>query len=397
MNNELQIALMKKLDEHEDEIIKIRRYLHAHPETSFHEKNTARYIKEFYRHLDCDLRDCGDGYGILVDIHGARPGKCLALRADFDALAIQEDNNLPFRSQNPGVMHACGHDGHTAYMMVLAKCLIELKEMLNGTVRIIHQPAEEVSPGGALSMIQDGALDGVDNVVGIHVMSTMPTGTIQLHPGPTQTGRANFDLTFVGKGGHASMPQLSHDAIVAGSYFVTTVQTVVSRRLNPFDVGSVTIGSFDGAGSYNAIKESVSLKGDVRIMDEKTRGIIKSSIQKVIKGIDDSFDVHSKLKYDDNYPVLDNSRSFTAEIEKWLKEAKLPRVTAIKDSGFVNASEDFSYFAQVVPSCFFYVGCQPADGGSYPHHSPEFMLNEKSLLICAKAMGTVVTNYFALR
>lgn len=231
-------------------------------------KRNVKIHQNYYQDMDCQVRDCGDGYGILVDIDSGKPGSKLALRADFDALAIQEDNDLPFKSQNPGVMHACGHDGHTAYMMVLAKNLINMKDQLKGSIRIIHQPAEEVSPGGAKSMIQDGALDDVDNVVGIHVMSSMPTGAIGYHYGESQTGRSDFTVKFTGKGGHASMPHLSNDAIVAGSYFVTTLQTVVSRRLDPFDTGSVTIGSFDGAGSFNAIKESVTLKGDVRVMKE---------------------------------------------------------------------------------------------------------------------------------
>ena len=208
MDANFESELMQLLDEHKDEMIKIRRYLHEHPEPSFHEKHTAEFIKNYYRDLDCKVHDCGDGYGIVVDINVDKPGKKLAWRADFDALQIQEDNDLPFKSQNPGVMHACGHDGHTAYLLVLGKCLIQLKDKINGSIRLIHQPAEEVAPGGALSMIKDGALDDVDDICGIHVMSTMPTGTVQLHAGPTQTGRANFDLTFTGKGGHASMPQL---------------------------------------------------------------------------------------------------------------------------------------------------------------------------------------------
>lgn len=394
MTSTFETKLMHLLDEHQDEMIKIRRYLHENPELSFHEQKTAVFIKNYYRELDCQVSNCGDGYGIIVDINPGKAGKKLAWRADFDALAVQEDNDLPFKSQNPGIMHACGHDGHTAYLLVLAKCLIELKDEINGSIRIIHQPAEEVAPGGALSMISDGALNQVDDVFGIHVMSTMPTGTVQLHSGPTQTGRANFDLTFTGKGGHASMPQLSNDAIVAGSYFVTELQTIVSRRLNPFDVGSVTIGSFDGAGSYNAIKGQVKLKGDVRVMNENTRALIRQDIEQIVKGIDATFGVKSELDYDDNYPVLINDSELTKQAEKWIKESKIPEVTAVKDSGVVNASEDFAYFAQKKPGCFFYVGCQPEDGGIYPHHSSKFMMNEKCLLICAKTAASVISNYF---
>lgn len=226
-------------------------------------------------------------------------------------------------------------------------------------------------------------------------MSTMPTGTIQLHSGPTQTGRANFDLTFTGKGGHASMPQLSNDAIVAGSYFVTELQTIVSRRLNPFDVGGVTIGSFDGAGSYNAIKGEVKLKGDVRVMNEDTRKNIRQQIEQIVNGVDATFGVESQLDYDDNYPVLINDKKLTENAEKWIKESNIPEVTAVKDSGVVNASEDFAYFAQKKPGCFFYVGCQPADGGIYPHHSPNFMMDEDCLIICVKSAASVISHYFA--
>ena len=395
MNANFETKLMQLLDQNKDEIIKIRRYLHEHPELSFHEKKTSEFIENYYRDLDCQVRHCGDDYGIVVDINPDKPGKKLAWRADFDALPIQENNELPFKSQNPGVMHACGHDGHTAYLLVLGKCLIQLKDQINGSIRLIHQPAEEVTPGGALSMIKDGALDGVDDVIGIHVMSTMPTGTVQLHAGATQTGRANFDLTFTGKGGHASMPQLSNDVIVAGSYFVTQLQTVVSRRLNPFDVGSVTIGSFDGAGSYNAIQEQVKLKGDVRVMNEATRKLMKKNIKQIIKGIDVTFGVKSELNYDDNYPVLVNNQDLTKKVENWIKESKIPEVTAVKDSGVVNASEDFAYYAQKKPACFFYVGCQPEDGGIYPHHSPKFMMNEDCLIICARSAASVISHYFA--
>ncbi|WP_103662317.1 amidohydrolase [Lactobacillus sp. HT06-2] len=393
MKTTFETKLMQLLDQHQDEIIKIRRYLHEHPELSFHEQKTSEFIKKYYQDLDCQVRSCGDGYGIVVDINPGKPGKKLAWRADFDALPITENNNLPFRSQTPGVMHACGHDGHTAYLLVLGKCLIQLKDEINGSIRLIHQPAEELAPGGALSMIKDGALDEVDDVMGIHVMSTMPTGSVQLHAGATQTGRANFDLTFTGKGGHASMPQLSNDAIVAGSYFVTQLQTIVSRRLNPFDVGSVTIGSFDGSGSYNAIKGQVKLKGDVRVMNEATRKLMKENIEQIIKGTDVTFGVKSEL--DDNYPVLINNPELIKKVEAWIKDSHIPEVTAVKDSGIVNASEDFAYFAQKKPACFFYVGCQPEDGCIYPHHSPRFMMNENCLIICAKSAASVIAHYFA--
>lgn len=334
MNNNFEQQLMNLLDQHKDEIIKIRRHLHEYPELSFHEKNTSKFIKNYYQDLDCQVHDCGDGYGIVVDINPEKTGKKLAWRADFDALPITEDNDLPFKSRNPGVMHACGHDGHTAYLLVLAKCLIQLKDQIPGSIRLIHQPAEELAPGGAISMIKDGCLKDVDDIYGIHVMSTFPTGSVEIHSGPTQTGRANFDLTITGKGGHAAMPQLSNDAIVAGANFVNAVQTVVSRRVNPFHEASVTISSFDGASkAYNAIQSRVKMKGDVRMMSEDDRTLIRESIKQILRGNDVMFGTESQLDYNDNYPVLVNNPTLARDAKRWIKESKIPEIKIVKDSG----------------------------------------------------------------
>lgn len=383
----VQETLLARLEASQAEIIAIRRHLHEHPEVSFKEKETAASIRDFYLKLGLTPVPYGEGYGLAVDIDSGHPGPHIALRADFDALAVQEDNDLPFASQNPGVMHACGHDGHTAYLLVLARELNALKAQLKGSIRIIHQPAEEVSPGGAKGMIEAGVLNDIDQVLGLHVMSSMPTGSIGYHAGETQTGRSNFTLTFTGKGGHASMPQLANDAIVAGSYFVTALQTVVSRRIDPFDTASVTIGSFDGVGSFNAIKQSVTLKGDVRVMKEATRKTVRAAIEQIIGGVEAMFGVKADLDYDDNYPVLVNDAALTASTVAALKAAALPEVNDIFDCGPQDPSEDFAYYAQEKPSLFFYIGCAVPDGQAHPHHSPDFLLNEDILIIAAKAAG----------
>lgn len=180
--------VLDQLKNNEQNIINTRRHIHENPEVSFEEKETAAYIQKFYEDLGMNVKHCGDGYGMIVDIDSGKPGKCLALRADFDALPVQEENKLSFKSKNDGVMHACGHDGHTAYLMYVAKALNEVKDQLNGKIRIIHQPAEEKMPGGALSMIKDGCLDGVDNILGAHVMSNLKANTMFYHTGETQTG-----------------------------------------------------------------------------------------------------------------------------------------------------------------------------------------------------------------
>ena len=235
--------LMKMLEERKDEMIAIRRHLHENAEPSFQEVETAKYIAAFYEGKDVKIdKEIGGKHGIVVTIKGGKPGKTIGLRADFDALPLKEETGLPFASKNEGAMHACGHDGHTAYLMVLADCLIKLKDQLSGTVKIIHQNAEEMAPGGAKDIVASGVLNDLDYVFGIHFLPNGPAGTVGWHKGYTFTGRSYMKLKIKGMGGHGSSPHLANDAIVAGAYFVTEAQTVISRRLNPFDVGVITIG-----------------------------------------------------------------------------------------------------------------------------------------------------------
>ncbi|WP_414052990.1 M20 family metallopeptidase [Macrococcus animalis] len=387
MNKQLIEALKTK----EEKMIEIRRYLHQHPELSFEEENTAKYIEEFYKNKDVQIETNIGERGIKVTIDSGKPGKTLAIRADFDALPIEEATGLPYASQNPGVMHACGHDAHTAYMLVLAETLAEQKDNFTGKVIVIHQPAEEVPPGGAKGMIEDGVLEGVDNVLGVHVMSTMATGNVYYRPGYVQTGRAYFKLKVNGKGGHGSSPHMANDAIVAGAQFVSSVQTVVSRRLNPFETGVVTIGSFDGKGQFNVIKDSVEIEGDVRALTDETKKTIEKEIKRITKGLEEMYGVTCELEYNDDYPALYNDPEFTEYVAETLKNANLE--FGIETCDAQPPSEDFAYYAKEKPSAFIYVGATPDDGEVYPHHHPKFNISEKSLLISAQAVGTVVLDY----
>ncbi|MGP6139853.1 MULTISPECIES: M20 family metallopeptidase [unclassified Jeotgalibaca] len=384
--------LKQKLDEKEERIIEMRRYLHAHPELSFEEEETAKYIADFYKDVPVDKVETNFGgqNGVVVTIKGAQPGKTIAIRADFDALPITEETDVPFVSQNPGVMHACGHDGHTAYMLILAESLAEVKDQLKGTIRVIHQPAEEVPPGGALGMIKAGVLDGVDYVFGIHVMSNIETGKIYYRAGNTQTGRSYFKLKVQGKGGHGSSPHTANDAIVAASSFVMNVQTIVSRHINPFDTAVVTIGSFDGKGTFNIIKDSVVLEGDVRSMSDESRAIVEEQVRQFADGLEASFKVTTELEYKNDYPVLYND----PEVTGWVQEAlEAAEIADVEETAPQPPSEDFAYYLKEVPGTFFYVGAMPANGEWFPHHHPKFDINEDSLLLSAKAMAAVVDKF----
>jgi amidohydrolase len=394
----MQEKLKQMLEERENEMIEIRRHLHENPELSFEEEKTAAYIAAFYKGKDVDLvTNAGNGYGIVVTIQGRKPGKTVALRADFDALPIQEETNLPFQSKNDGVMHACGHDAHTAYLLVLADCLIELKEELSGTIKIIHQHAEEQPPGGAKGIVEEGHLDEVDAIFGIHVLPMAPAGTVGYTSGYAYNGRSYFKLSLQASGGHGSSPHKANDAIVAGAYFVTTAQTIVSRRVDPMSSGVVSIGSFDGKGTFNVIKDSIELEGDIRYSDEETEQVISKEIHKLTKGIEELFGVTCELTYIPDYPPLYNDPELTSFTANTLQSVKDQDIQEVKEFPKMAPSDDFAYYLEKVPGTYFYIGATPKGVKEpYFNHHPKFDIDEDAILVAAKSVGYVVLNYLGM-
>lgn len=386
------------LQERKDEITQIRRHLHEHPELSFHEAETAKFIQDFYKGKDVEVAtEVGNGHAVVVTIKGGKPGKTIALRADFDALPIEEQTELPFKSKKPGVMHACGHDGHTAYLLVLADCLIQLKENIPGTIKIVHQHAEETPPGGAKSVVESGILDDVDQIFGIHVFPFGESGQVYYHSGFAMAGRTYFKLKIQGVGGHGSSPHMANDAIVAGAYFVTAIQTVVSRRLNPFDTGVITIGSFDGKGSFNVIKDAVELEGDVRYMNTENRDKMDAEIHRIVAGMEAMFGVTLELTYTNDYPPLYNDPAVTEQVVTSLQKGVGEYLTGISEYDMLSGSEDFAYYLQKIPGVFFYIGAKPKNtSNAYFNHHPKFDIDEDALLVAAKSVADVVLDYYKL-
>ncbi|ECB9797724.1 amidohydrolase [Listeria monocytogenes] len=394
----MRTKLMNMLQKRKDEITQIRRHLHEHPELSFHEAETAKFIQDFYKGKDVEVAtEVGNGHAVVVTIKGGKPGKTIALRADFDALPIEEQTDLPFKSKNPGVMHACGHDGHTAYLLVLADCLIQLKENIPGTIKIVHQHAEETPPGGAKSVVESGILDDVDQIFGIHVFPFGESGQVYYHSGYAMAGRTYFKLKIQGVGGHGSSPHMANDAIVAGAYFVTAIQTVVSRRLNPFDTGVITIGSFDGKGSFNVIKDAVELEGDVRYMNTENRDKMDAEIHRIVAGIEAMFGVTVELTYTNDYPPLYNDPAVTEQVVASLQKGVGEYLTGISEYDMLSGSEDFAYYLQKIPGVFFYIGAKPKNtSNAYFNHHPKFDIDEDALLVAAKSVADVVLDYYKL-
>ncbi|WP_342615856.1 amidohydrolase [Peribacillus frigoritolerans] len=392
----MKSKLMNMLEARKEEMVQIRRHLHENPELSFKEEKTAKYIIDFYNGKDVSIQtNAGNGLGIIVTIEGGKPGKTIGLRADFDALPITEEAEVPFRSKNEGVMHACGHDGHTAYLLVLADCIIELKDSLSGTIKIIHQHAEETPPGGAKSIMESGVLDELDAVFGIHLFPSHPAGVVGYRSGYSMAGRTYFKLAIKGVGGHGSSPHMANDTIVAGAHFVTAIQTVISRRLNPFDMGVVTIGSFDGKGSFNVIKDRIEIEGDVRYMTAETQQLIDKEIHRIVKGIETEFDVQCELTYVPDYPPLYNDPELTGFVKNSLESMNDNDIKNVVEFPVFSGSEDFSYYAEKIPGCFFYIGCKPKGvEKAYFNHHPKFDIDEDALLIASKSVAQVVCSFY---
>ncbi len=374
------------------EMVEIRRYLHQHPEVSFREFHTAKYITDYYDRLDIPYRDFVGGNGIVATISCGNPGKTVALRADFDALPIQDEKDVPYKSTVPGVMHACGHDGHTATLLVLAKILNEIKDELHGTFILIHQHAEEYAPGGATLMIEDGCLNGVDAIFGTHLWSTEPTGTIEYRTGPIMAAADRFGITINGSGGHGAFPDITKDAIVVASNVVVELQQVVSRRINPLHSAVVSVGSFVSDNPFNVIADSVQLVGTTRSFDENVRKILEVEMEKIVKGVCAASDCTYEYNYVHGYPPVVNHKKETKFLAAIAKD--IPSVTNVVKMKPVMGGEDFAYYLQHVPGTFFFTGAK-AEGveNPYPHHHPKFDIDENAMKVAAHTLGMAAIQY----
>ncbi|MCJ0908189.1 M20 metallopeptidase family protein [Mammaliicoccus sciuri] len=393
MNN-LKEKLFNLIEKKESDMIDIRRHLHQHPELSFEEAQTAEYIKSFYEGKDVKLtQPLEKEHAIIVEIKGGQEGRTIGLRADFDALPITEETDVPFKSQNEGVMHACGHDAHTAYLMGLADALIEIKEELPGTVKIIHQHAEEKPPGGAKALVESGALDDLDEVYGIHIVPVAGPEFIGYNKGPSFSGSSTFKLTINGLGGHAASPHKTHDALIAGTNFVNAIQTIVSRRIDPLDMGVVTIGAFEAPGGYNVIQDKVTIKGTARYLNPELEETMYQEIKKIADSVAVGFDIEYDLDYQFGYPVLYNHPEQTDKVAEILSNSKGDYFQQLVEIPQVTGSEDFAYYLQKIPGSFYIVGSKP-EGVTEPYmnHHPKFDVNEDCLQVAAKSLGEITLN-----
>ncbi len=383
-------TLFKLLEESYGEMVDIRRYLHMHPEVSFKEYNTSRYIQAYYEKLGISYKGLVGGNGVVAKIKGAKPGKTVALRADFDALPIQDEKEVPYKSTVPGVMHACGHDGHTAALLTLARAINEIREELAGEYVFIHQHAEEYAPGGAKPMIEAGCLEGVDVIFGTHLWSQTPLGTITYRKGPIMASADRFILTIQGKGGHGATPHDTKDAIAIASQLVVNLQQIVSRRVNPTEAAVLSVGSFVAENAFNIIADTAKLSGTIRTFTPEMRDLMERELKRVVEGTCIAADCTYSLTYERGYPPVINHEKETHYLTRIA--ASIPDIQHVKESELLMIGEDFAYYLEKVPGTFFFTGARPT-GEAYPHHSPRFDFDEKAMLIAAKTLGKAALDY----
>ncbi|MBD7984545.1 amidohydrolase [Sporosarcina sp. Sa2YVA2] len=378
------------------EMVGIRRDFHMHPELSFQEVRTPKIIVNYLEDLGINVRidvgKHGGGCGVVGTLKGVAPGPTIAFRADFDALPITDQKDVAYKSTVDGVMHACGHDIHTAALLGVAKVLASFQKELHGTVVFVFQFAEEADAGGAKPMIEDGCLDGVDKIYGAHVWSELPIGTVGVRDGAAMASYDGFEITIIGSGGHGAKPYETIDPIVLGSQLVINLQTIVSRRVNPVDPAVVTIGSFHSGSAGSIIPDTSEIVGTVRTFNPEVRKQIEKEIYLIVKATCDLAGATFKLNYVHGYPVLQNDSEAVKDVQTVVSE----RLTdyQLLDMDMVLAAEDFAYYLQQKPGAFFFVGGRNEQlNAIYPHHHAKFDVDEKSLLIIGDVfLGLVVAN-----
>ncbi|MBS3939006.1 MAG: amidohydrolase [Peptococcaceae bacterium] len=375
------------------EIVSIRRDLHKNPELGFAEHRTAQLVADYLTKLGLVPRIMANT-GVVATISGQRPGKTIALRADMDALPITEQADHEYVSTTTGLMHACGHDGHTAILLGAAK-LLATNNDFPGNVKLIFQPAEE-GPGGAMPLINEGVLENptVDAIFGLHLGTfVVHAGQIALREGPVCAAPDTITIVVRGKGGHGAHPHLSVDAVVAAGHVIVALQTIVSREIDPLSAVVLSLGTINGGYRENVIADEVIIKGTVRTLSPEIRATMPMRIERVIRGTCESLRAEYTFSYEMGYPVLINDRDMTNLAEKVSQRVLGPENT-LRATHPSMGGEDFSYFAERVPACFFYLGALNAEKGChYPIHHPKFNFDEDAIPVGMAMLAEICLEY----
>jgi len=373
--------IKEKAEQYFNEVQEIRHHIHAHPELSFQEHNTAAFVAGKLKEWGISYKDGIAGTGIVAMIEGRNPGKrCIALRADLDALPIQEKNDTAYSSKNAGVMHACGHDVHTSCLLGAAHILHDLRDELEGSVKLIFQPGEEMHPGGASLMIQEGVLEHPKPaaIFALHVYPHLPSGTVGFRAGQYMASADEIYITIEGKGGHAALPHQTVDTIAIAALLITGLQQVVSRKASPLIPSVLTFGKIAGGFATNVIPEKVEILGTFRTMDEKWRKEAHKWIKDFTEQTCAAYGAKVSIEMPPGYPSLYNDPALTTKAEEWGRA--YVGADNVHELDMRMAGEDFSFYTQHMPGCFFRIGTS-RDGKEFtaPVHNAHFDIDEDAL------------------
>lgn len=367
------------VEEVREQVISWRRHLHQNPELSFQEEKTSQYVYELLESFGNLELSRPTKTSVVARLIGSQPGKVLGIRADIDALPIQEENQVPYASNTPGVMHACGHDGHTAMLLGAAKILSRFKDRIKGEVRFIFQHAEELPPGGAAEIVRTGAADGMDMIIGIHLASYMPVGKFGVRYGALTSSTDRFDITIKGKGGHSSQPESAVDPIVIGAHVITHLQQIVSRNVSALDKVVISVTMLNAGTAYNIIPDTLTLTGSARCFDAKIRENIPVWIERIVKGVTEAHGATYDFAYSHGYTSVVNDKDVTKLMEDTIRQRWGEDEILYIDP--LMPGEDFSAYLEKAPGCFIQLGAGNEEKGlTYPHHHPRFDFDEESLV-----------------
>jgi amidohydrolase len=355
-----------------------RRHLHRRPELSFHEHETARFVEETLASFGGLEITRPTETSVVARLVTGQDGPVLALRADIDALPIREETNLEFASEREGVMHACGHDGHTAVLLAVARVLLGLREDLRGEVRFLFQHAEEQLPGGARDLAAAGVLSGVDAVVGCHLISPLDVGKVAVSTGPFMASPDTFSIVIEGRGGHAAFPHESVDPIPIAAEVVLAIQQVVARETDPNERVVVTVARIAGGTAYNIIPESVELGGTVRTFSPEMRERARTAVERIVAGITQAHAAGYRFEYVEGYLPVDNDPVLAARVAA--AAARALGSEAVVQMDPIMSGDDFSVYQREAPGVYFMVGARSEEAGAtFPHHHPRFTIDERSM------------------
>ncbi len=388
----MSIDFMAEAEALRDELIERRRDFHRHPELAFEEHRTAGIVAEALNELGLEVQTGVGRTGVIGILEGDSSGPTVLYRADMDALPIQEENSAEYASQAAGKMHACGHDGHTAIALGIAKLLSSHRAALSGRVKFVFQPAEEVG-GGASSMIADGALEdpAPDFCLGIHLWNDLEVGAVSAVSGPTMSGAGVFEITVTGKGGHGAMPHQTADPIVCSAQLILALQTIVSRNVDPLDLVVITVGKLEGGSARNIIPQTVTFSGSFRLFREETRELVKARIQEVAQGVASAMGCQADVDFGLGIGAVINDAEVTARARNVL--ANFADSVSLVEKPWM-ASEDVGLLMQRNPSAYLLVGSANRERKlDYPHHHPRFDIDEDVLPLSVGMMSAVVADY----